>query len=399
MTPYRNIQIANLSLTGRKHRDKGNPCEDASLAVNQNGVYVVCLSDGAGGSQYTHANIGSKCVVETICDLMVRHFDAFFFELHESTVRSVLIAAVQAELAIRSDELSLPGMESMSSTMLFCAVKDTRMICGHIGDGVIVRVTGSGLQPISLPQNGEDASSTIFMTLPDAQDYLRVIRTTVDDTHAVVLMTDGISDMVFDGTKLLIMPVVARLAELAALSKDECEIQLAQTIKSFIIDSSPLSDDASIGVLYLTDTLMPDFGSIPSDKENCIRISGDEMRLVKTEILPRVRKAQSIIAQKSGLIDEKKEGKAHNGNGIETAHEEMEGIDAASQSTEKANDNSEKLSENNGMEEIAEDSDDASKRIDQPSSGQFILWRNILLAGSLLAVLIIIGLVLYYYLF
>lgn len=397
MTPYRNIQITNLSLTGRKHRDKGFPCEDASLAVNQNGVYVVCLSDGAGGSQYTHANIGSKCVVETICDLMVRHFDAFFFELHESTVRSVLIAAVQAELAIRSKELSLPGMESMSSTMLFCAVKDTRMICGHIGDGVIVRVTGSGLQPISLPQNGEDASSTIFMTLPEAQDYLRVIRTTVDDTHAVVLMTDGISDMVFDGTKLLIMPVVARLAELAALSKDECEIQMTQTIKSFIIDSSPLSDDASIGVLYLTDTKIPDFESIPSDKENCIRISGDGMRVVKAEILPRVRIAQSIISQKNGLIDENITGESQSGYFQEKSPAEMAVSDGSVYNTDYINDNKHELSGKSEQEANSKDSDNVSKPIGRTSSGHFAEWRNILLTGSLLVLLIITGLLLYYY--
>jgi len=304
MTANQSIQISCLSLTGRKHGDKGDPCEDASLAVFKDGVYVVCLSDGAGGSQYIHANLGSKCVVQTICDLMVRHFDAFFFELHESVVRSVLVAAVQAELAIKSKELSLQGMDSMSATMLFCAVKDTRMICGHIGDGVIVRVTGSGLQPVYLPQNGEDASSTIFVTLPDAQDYIRVMRTTVDDTHAIILMTDGISDMVFDGSKLLLMPVVARLAELGALPEEESELQLAQTIKSFIIDTSPLSDDASIGILYLNDTPKPDFDILPIDKENCIRNTGDEMRIVQREILPRVRAAQTIVAQKDVMIED-----------------------------------------------------------------------------------------------
>jgi len=303
MTANQKVQISSLSLTGRKHSDKGYPCEDASLGVMQDGVYVVCLSDGAGGSQYTHADLGSKCVVQTICDLMVRHFDAFFFELHESVVRSVLIAAVQAELAIKSKELSLQGMDSMSATMLFCAIKDSRMICGHIGDGIIVRVTGSGLQPVYLPQNGEDASSTIFVTLPDAQEYIRVMRTTVDDTHAIILMTDGVSDMVFDGTKLLLMPVVARLAELGALPEEESEQQLTHTIRNFIIDASPLSDDASVGILYINDTQIPDYDNLPVNKENCIRNTGDEMRLVQREILPRVRTAQTIVAQKNVALN------------------------------------------------------------------------------------------------
>ena len=366
MMPDHKINIINLSLTGRKHRDKGNPCEDASLAVNQDGVYVVCLSDGAGASQYTHAEIGSECVVRTICDLMIRHFDAFYFEIHESIVRSVLVAAVQSELAIKSKELDLQGMDSLSSTMMFCAVKDTRMICGHIGDGVIVKVTGSGLQPVSLPQNGEDASSTIFMTLPDAQDYLRIIRTTTDDTHAIVLMTDGISDMVFDGTKLLLMPVVARLAELAALPKEESEMQLSQTIRSFIIDSSPLSDDASIGIIYMPDTQAPDFESLPTDKENCIRNTGDRMRIVQQEILPRVRTAQSIIAQKSSVIENREDNENEQTKGAVVDDQETKETESAGKSKSRIN---------------------------------ILGLQNILLAGGLFLLLVLIGLILYYFIF
>jgi len=374
MKADQNIQITSLSLSGRKHRDKGNPCEDASLAVNQDGVYVVCLSDGAGGSQYIHADIGSTCVVQTICDLMVRHFDAFFFELHESVVRSVLVAAVQSELAIKSQELMLSGMDTLSATMMFCAVKDTRMICGHIGDGVIARVTGSGLQPVFLPQNGEDASSTIFMTLPDAQDYLRVVRTTIDDTHAIVLMTDGISDMVYDGTKLLLMPVVARLAELAALSKEDSEMQLTQTIRSFIIEASPLSDDASIGILYIPGTKVPDPNNLPSDKENCIRNNGDAMRDVQKEILPRVRVAQKIVSQ----------------NHIKT--EVNKAIDT------EGNVSEERIREK--AEEIEIEEKEETTAVEVPVSKHFSLgWRKILFACGLFLLAIIIGLTIYYYVF
>lgn len=367
MMAEQDIQITCLSLSGRKHRDKGNPCEDASLAVHQDGVYAVCLSDGAGASQYTHAEIGSKSVVNTICDLMVHHFDAFFFELHESVVRSVLVAAVQSDLAIKSQELSLNGMDTLSATMMFCAIKDTRMICGHIGDGIMARVTGSGLQPIFLPQNGEDASSTIFMTLPDAQDYLRVVRTTIDDTHAVVLMTDGISDMVYDGTKLLLMPVVARLAELAALPKEESEMQMTQTIRSFIVDASPLSDDASIGILYLSGTNPPDLNKLASNKENCTRNTGDDMRAVQKEILPRVRIAQEIVLQNHVKIEDV----------IEPGINDVILEDTATDITESE-------------EEIKDDEIPVSPKLS-------FKWRNILFAGCLLLFLIAAGYLVYYY--
>jgi len=318
MTAESNRQLQHLSLAGRKHRDKGVPCEDASLSVSQNGVSVVCLSDGAGSSQYTHADVGAKCVVQTICELMLKHFDAFYYDIRESVVKNVLIAAIQSELTIKAKEMSLAGMEIMSCTMLFSAVKDTRMICGHIGDGIIARVSGSGMQPITLPQNGEVAASTLFVTLPDAQNYLRVIRTTTDDTHAVILMTDGVCDMVFDQTKLLLMPVVARLAELGGLPGPERERELTKTIRSFIIDASPISDDASIGLIYFSDTEAPDFDSLPLDKEICHRDLKDDLQNVQDEILPKVRFAREIYQKSNALVHEEIAGEEEAETGNET---------------------------------------------------------------------------------
>jgi hypothetical protein len=299
------LLVAHVSLAGRKHRDKGLACEDATCSITQNGVTVVCLSDGAGANQYTHAELGSKCVVQTVCELMTGHFDAFYYEPRESVIRSIIIAAVQAELTILADEHSLPGMECMSATMLFCAIKDSRVIFGHIGDGIIVQISGSGIQFVTLPQNGEDASSTYFVTLPYAQDYLRLIRSTVDDAHAYMLMTDGISDMVYEHSKMMIKPVVARLAELAALPSDQKEMQLSKTIRSYIIDVSPLSDDASIGILYRSGSPKPDPEKLPIDKPFCVRDINDDMKKVQLEILPRVMKAKEIVTH--GLGKENRE--------------------------------------------------------------------------------------------
>ncbi len=304
MSEAQDIRLLSLSLNGRKHKDKDKPCEDASLAVRENGVYVVCLSDGAGSSQYTNTDIGAQCVVQTVCDLMTKHFDAFYHDNHEALVRSVLVAAVQSELTIRANEMGLKNSDALSATMLFCAVKDSRVIFGHIGDGVIARITGTGLQLVTIPQNGEDISSTIFITLPHAQNYLRLIRTTTDDTHALVLMTDGISDLVYDNTKLLLMPVVARLAEFGSLPLDDGESELKKTIDSFVIAPSPLSDDASIGILYFEGTLKPDPTNLVSDKEVVLRSSFDNISNVQHDILPRVQKAREILMQQKELETE-----------------------------------------------------------------------------------------------
>lgn len=289
------VEMAHLSLPGRKHKDKGQPNEDAYMTMSENGVNVICVSDGAGGSQYTHAHIGSQSIVKTVSELMVKHFDAFFYDVRENVVRSILVTAIQSELAILANENGISGLEKMSATMLFCAIKDSRMICGHIGDGLIAKISSSGMTPIMIPQNGEDATSTYFVTFPDAQDYLRIVKTTTDDVHAIVLVTDGISDLVYDSSTLLIRPVVARLAEIACLPEKEKSKQLLSTISNYVIESSPLSDDATIGILYLCGSAIPDIDIFPSEKKGLCRDYKDEMRNVQMEILPRVKLARSIV--------------------------------------------------------------------------------------------------------
>lgn len=304
MSEVQSVRMLYLSLNGRKHKDRNKPCEDASLAVRKNGVSVLCLSDGAGSSQYTNTDIGAQCVVQTVCDLMTKHFDAFYHDNHEALVRSVLVAAIQSELTIRANELKLKSSDALSATMLFCAVKDSRVIFGHIGDGVIARITGSGMQLVTIPQNGEDISSTIFITLPHAQNYMRLIRTTTDDTHALVLMTDGVSDLVYDNTKLLLLPVVARLAEFGALPLKEGEEELHKTLESFVIAPSPLSDDASMGIMYFEDTPKPDTSKLIAEKDVILRSNLDNISTVQHDILPRVQKAREIIVQQKEQDEE-----------------------------------------------------------------------------------------------
>lgn len=297
------VKLAYLSLPGRKHRDKGLPNEDACAAISGNGVSVICISDGAGGSQYTHAGIGAKSIVKTVSELMLNHFDAFYQDVRENVVRSILITAIQSELAILANENGIVSLEKLSATMMFCAVKDTRMIYGHIGDGLVAKVSSAGIAPLTIPQNGEDPTSTFFATFPDAQDYLRIVKTTTDDAHAIVLMTDGLSDMVYNSSSFLVRPVVAALAELAALPSEEIEPQLKEAILKHVIDSSPLSDDATIGIVYFCDTESPEMGKLTSEKPMPSIDYKDVMRKVQLELLPRVKLARSIVSQSGIPLD------------------------------------------------------------------------------------------------
>lgn len=295
-------ELTCLSLAGRKHTDKHMPNEDACYAMTENDVHVVCISDGAGGSFYTHAGIGSLTAVQTIAKLMTKHFDAFFMDVRENVVRSIIVTAIQSELAIKAKENSLKTIDKMAATFMFCAVKDSRVIFGHIGDGLIARVSSSGIVPVTLPQNGEDASSTYFITFPDAQDYLRIVRTTTDDAHAFVLMTDGISESVFDSSTYHVLPVVARLAELGSPQEANRYDKLKEAIDKHIVQKSSLSDDATIGIMYFPGTPSPDFDSLPKEKSVPLINFSDVMKNVQMDILPRVKLARELFKKSSDIM-------------------------------------------------------------------------------------------------
>ena len=183
---YTGITVGAVTTIGNKHVNRGTPCEDASYAVAKNGVSVVCIADGAGGKQYTDARFGSDCAVHVITDTLCEHFDALYSENREAAVRGYLMAKLRVAFAGIMEERTIDVIDRLSCTLLFVAVKDRRMMIGHIGDGLIVRISPSGVSPISMPQNDKDGK-TYFVTAAHADNYMRLLKTTVDDVHAIFL--------------------------------------------------------------------------------------------------------------------------------------------------------------------------------------------------------------------
>ena len=289
------ITVGNVTIVGQKHINRGVPCEDSSIAVQKNGVSVVVVADGAGSKQYTHARFGSKACVEAISDLMCEHFDALYNENREAAIRSLVIARVHIAFADIIKEMELESMEQLSCTLLFCAVKDRRVLAGHIGDGLMVRVSSDGISPLTMPQN-DPAGHTYFVTANHAADYLRIVKTTTDNLHAVCLMTDGVQDSVYDENSGLVKPVVARMAETFASGRENGENEIKGILEKFIVGASNASDDSSFGVLYFDGTKAPDTGSLKNGADAFPR-SEDTFKKLQEEMVPQVKKARNIIVE------------------------------------------------------------------------------------------------------
>ena len=295
---YKGITVGAITTIGNKHVNRGTPCEDASFAVTKNGVSVVCIADGAGGKQYTDARFGSDCAVHVITDTLCEHFDALYSENREAAVRGYLMARLRVAFADIMEERTIDVIDRLSCTLLFVAVKDRRMMIGHIGDGLIVRISPSGVSPISMPQNDKDGK-TYFVTAAHADNYMRLLKTTVDDIHAIALMTDGVQDSVYNEEAGLVKPVVAKMAETFASGREEGEKSVLETVQKFIVGSSNVSDDASFGVMLFEGTKAPDPDTLDSDASK-FSSSEETFKELSQSIKPELIKAHEIISKCAG---------------------------------------------------------------------------------------------------
>jgi hypothetical protein len=302
---YKGITVGAITTIGNKHVSRGTPCEDASYAVTKNGVSVVCIADGAGGKQYTDARFGSDCAVHVITDTLCDHFDALYSENREAAVRGYLMAKLRVAFAGIMEERTIDVIDRLSCTLLFVAVKDRRMMIGHIGDGLIVRISPSGVSPISMPQNDRDGK-TYFVTAAHADNYLRFLKTTVDDVHAIALMTDGVQDSVYNEEAGLVKPVVAKMAETFASGREEGEKSVLETVQKFIVGSSNVSDDASFGVMLFEGTKAPDPETLDSFAEK-FASSDETFKDLSQAIKPELVNAHEIIKKCAGEETEQPE--------------------------------------------------------------------------------------------
>ena len=295
---YKAITVGAITTIGNKHVNRGTPCEDASYAVTRDGVSVVCIADGAGGKQYTDARFGSDCAVHVITDTLIEHFDALYSENREAAVRGYLMAKLRIAFAGIMEERTIDVIDRLSCTLLFVAVKDRRMMIGHIGDGLIVRISPSGVSPISMPQNDKDGK-TYFVTAAHADNYMRLLKTTVDDVHAIALMTDGVQDSVYNEDSGLVKPVVAKLAESFASGREQAEKEILETVQQYIVGSSNASDDASFGVMYFEGTKAPDPDTLEGEAAKFVT-SGETFKELSQNIKPELMSAHEIIKKHAG---------------------------------------------------------------------------------------------------
>lgn len=236
---------SSCQVQGRGHIKNQVPCQDKTKTVYKDGTYVIALADGAGSARLSH--YGASCVVESISDLFVHHFEDLFANEDGRLVKLAIMEKVLADINSKAEELNCTPKD-LASTLLVVAVNNERFIITHIGDGVIGYLDGDVLKTASAPSNGEHANETYFVTSRDAINTMKLFKGSVKNIAGFVLMSDGTEQSLYNKKGNTLSPAVIKLMQRNIILDEEAmHEQLASTFKNVIITRT--HDDCSIALL------------------------------------------------------------------------------------------------------------------------------------------------------
>lgn len=230
-TPQKDIVAA--SKRGRSHAQEGKPRDDHFKLFHneENNWYVIAVADGAGSARFSRE--GSRIACETavshcitqLADCRkfeenIQQYDMFKDEdeaqarkyVGDDIYRIVATAAYKAQKAIYA-EAEKTNMRAKDYATTFLLTISKKFSFGWfiasfwVGDGAICLYDNKGAthtaKLLGVPDEGEYAGQTRFLTMPDifrdpSAIYQRLRFCIVPDFTALFLMTDGVSDPMFE---------------------------------------------------------------------------------------------------------------------------------------------------------------------------------------------------------
>ncbi|MGL6064637.1 MAG: PP2C family serine/threonine-protein phosphatase, partial [Fusobacteriaceae bacterium] len=224
------------------HKKNALPCQDKTYSLAKNNVNVIALGDGAGSCKYSH--FGAEIATKEVCNIMCDDFERLFNLNNEDLTKKIMGSCI---LAIKKNYEEF-NLNEFSSTLLFVAVKGNHYIVGHMGDGVIGYKKDDKVEVLSKPQNGEYINSTFFITNTNAIDKFNIVRGNLNDITGFILMSDGVSDSLYDRKKQSLSNAADTMLEwLENNSEEEVKSALEVNFKNLLLNKT--TDDCSVALM------------------------------------------------------------------------------------------------------------------------------------------------------
>lgn len=192
-------RIFAAAAIGSSHLEAGTPCQDAFAGRAVGDTVIACVCDGAGSQPLSHE--GSRFLSDEVVRLLadrVAAGEALAAADQESFTHIVrdIVGQVRAALEARAVASGVE-LSNYAATLVGAIASADRGYFFHVGDGVGAASLRDGSLPeiISVPENGEYANETYFVSGVDWSEHMHVTPI-ASPMREIALMSDGAAPFV-----------------------------------------------------------------------------------------------------------------------------------------------------------------------------------------------------------
>ena len=189
-------KTASASVTGKSHRARGECgqdfCKAGSVQFADDDYFIGIVADGAGST--TDGGRGAEIACTLLYDRITSAIRATLdlAKLSDDDVKAWVTAARDAVLF--EAEQNNKRAREYACTVIGSVASGSRALFFQIGDGAIVTGPGPAYQTIFLPEQGEYANTTYFLTDEQFMENLKILH--AEEPGEIALFTDGLQSLV-----------------------------------------------------------------------------------------------------------------------------------------------------------------------------------------------------------
>ena len=226
-------RVFAAAATGKSHLDGGTPCQDAFFSTVVGDTLVAAVCDGAGSQPLSH--LGAAAVSQGVVQALAQRIeDGGTLPLQDAPALHALVAEAIATIRQALEAVAVVDGHELAhyaATLVGVVADAGGGAFFHIGDGQGVAELDDGNTALSLPENGEYANETYFVTGEAWCGHLR-IAPFAPGASRLALMSDGAASFVLDkGQRALFRAFVDPVAAwLAAADEADAQAGLHATL-------------------------------------------------------------------------------------------------------------------------------------------------------------------------
>lgn len=192
-------RVFAAAATGKSHLDTGTPCQDAFFSAQVGGTLVAAVCDGAGSQPLSH--LGAAALSQGIVQALAQRLEAGgTLPVEDAAALHAIVADAIATVRNALERVAAydgAELQQFAATLVGAVAHAQGGAFFHVGDGQGVAELDDGTVALSLPENGEYANETYFVTGEAWREHLRVT-SFAPAASRLALMSDGAASFVLD---------------------------------------------------------------------------------------------------------------------------------------------------------------------------------------------------------